>query len=174
MHFLSRVVDLLDTTTKALAVCMVVTIGSVMLAQVFARYVLNNSIIWSEEGSVYLLAWLVFFGAAVVMRHWDHISILTFIGLLPIRERALVLMFGKILTLVFFAVVLFYGIEVFNAKFHTVSGTMNISSKWTKLAVPVGAAIMIVFILDVFLADLRAFLAGRFEHFEKQGSATLD
>ena len=174
MLFLSRIVNFLDATTRVLSVGIVVAILSVMLAQVFARYVLNNSIIWSEEGSVYLLGWLVFFGAAVVMRRWEHISILTFIGLLPIRVRSLVLMFGKLLTLVFFAYVLIYGIEVFNAKFHTVSGTMNISSKWAKLAVPVGASIILVYILDVFLADLRAFLAGRFEHFEKQGSATLD
>ncbi len=41
------------------------TMAIVVAVQVFFRYVLNQSLFWSEELARFLLVWLTFFGASV-------------------------------------------------------------------------------------------------------------
>jgi len=166
--------DIVDRVTRWLATIMVIAIWLIMLGQVFARYVLNSSLQWSEVACLYLLAWATFFGAAIVMRTWNHISIPTFVNLFPLRARAFVLIFNKSVTLLFFLMIVFYGIEVFNAKFHTFMWTLGLSSKWMKLAVPVGSAIMILYLINLIIADLVAVVRRRFDHFATQAEVPLD
>ena len=51
-------------------VAMTVTIA----AQVFMRYVLNSGIMGSEPGSVMIMGWFIFLGAAVGIREGNHLS----------------------------------------------------------------------------------------------------
>ena len=44
----------------------------VVAAQVFFRYVLNQSLFWSEELARYILVWLTFLGASVAYRRNAH------------------------------------------------------------------------------------------------------
>ena len=46
-----------------------------MFSQVLFRYILNQSLYWSEEIVRYLFVWLVFFGGALVIRDDGHIGI---------------------------------------------------------------------------------------------------
>ena len=43
-------------------------------AQVFMRYVMNDSLVWSEPASVILMGWFIFLGAAVGIREGYHLS----------------------------------------------------------------------------------------------------
>lgn len=45
----------------------------VVLAQVIWRYILNDSLTWTEELSSYLFAWTVFLGAALAIRDDLHV-----------------------------------------------------------------------------------------------------
>jgi TRAP-type C4-dicarboxylate transport system permease small subunit len=51
-----------------------VLMTALILAQVFFRYVLNSSIIWSEPAAVILMGWFIFLGAAVGIREGYHLS----------------------------------------------------------------------------------------------------
>ena len=42
--------------------------AGIMCGQVFFRYVLNSSLQWSEEASIWAMVWMVFVGSVVVMR----------------------------------------------------------------------------------------------------------
>jgi len=61
----------------------------VVAAQVFSRYVLNQSLFWSEELARYLLIWLSFLGASVAYRRKAHPGIDTLVAKMPplLRER---------------------------------------------------------------------------------------
>jgi TRAP-type C4-dicarboxylate transport system permease small subunit len=43
-------------------------------AQVFWRYVLNDSIIWTEPAAVMIMGWFIFLGAAVGIREGYHLA----------------------------------------------------------------------------------------------------
>jgi TRAP-type C4-dicarboxylate transport system permease small subunit len=58
-------------------------IVSVMIAQVFFRYILNNSLVWSEELVRFLFIWMTFLGAAINIRDKWHIGVEYLLTLLP-------------------------------------------------------------------------------------------
>jgi TRAP-type transport system small permease protein len=55
------------------------------LLQVFNRFVLNQSISWSEEFQIYCHVWIVFLGIPIAYRHGAHMSVDSLKNLLPAR-----------------------------------------------------------------------------------------
>ncbi len=51
-----------------------VLMTTLIAAQVFWRYVLNNSLSWTEPMSVMIMGWFIFLGAAVGIREGYHLS----------------------------------------------------------------------------------------------------
>ena len=48
---------------------------AVGLLQVFNRFVLNQSLSWSEEFQIYCHVWIVFLGIPIAYRHGAHLSV---------------------------------------------------------------------------------------------------
>lgn len=167
---LDRIVDVMDLIAKGFVVFLVVAVTVIMLAQVFFRKVLNSSLQWSEELSLFGLVWIVWIGAVVLMRNWDHINIPTFIDFFPKKHRFWFLGLSKIASIVFLALLIWYGFDVFTQGFHGRSPSLEISSKWAKLSIPVGAVFMTVFALNTMLRDIVEYRRGNYDHFESQGN----
>lgn len=55
----------------------------IMFFQVFFRYVLNNSLTWSEEITRFLFIWVVFLGTALNIRDKWNIGVDVLVGILP-------------------------------------------------------------------------------------------
>lgn len=168
---IDRAVDVVDWFARAVVVFLVVAVTSIMLAQVFFRKVLNSSLQWSEEVSLFGLVWIVWIGAVVLMRNWEHINIPTFVDLVPKKHRFWFIGLSKVATIVFIALLIWYGFDVFTQKFHGNSPSLGISSKWAKLSIPVGAVFMAIFALNTMLRDVIEFRRKNYDHFENQGNA---
>jgi TRAP-type C4-dicarboxylate transport system permease small subunit len=67
---------------------------AVGLLQVFNRFVLNQSISWSEEFQIYCHVWIVFLGIPIAYRHGAHLSVDTLRNKLP---RAIGKAFGTLI-----------------------------------------------------------------------------
>ncbi len=83
----------------------------IVMAQVFFRYVLNQSLFWSEELARYLLVWLTFLGASVAYYRKAHPSIdVLYLRMPPlIRKSSAVLIHFASIAL--FGVMIFYGFQ---------------------------------------------------------------
>jgi TRAP-type C4-dicarboxylate transport system permease small subunit len=55
------------------------------LLQVFNRFVLNQSISWSEEFQIYCHVWIVFLAIPIAYRHGAHMSVDSLKNLLPAK-----------------------------------------------------------------------------------------
>ena len=88
---------LADTTLAILLGVIVV----IMFAQVFFRYVLNNSLSWSEEIVRFLFIWLTFLGAALNIRDKWHIGVDFFVTRLPERWSRKIFLLGSVVLLLF-------------------------------------------------------------------------
>jgi TRAP-type C4-dicarboxylate transport system permease small subunit len=97
--FLRRVLDF--PVEDVLGVAALLAAFAVMSVQIFLRYVLNDSLIWSEEAARYLLIAIAFLGCATGCRKACHIRIDVIDLVLPPRSR-------RALSLAVDAIVLFY------------------------------------------------------------------
>lgn len=66
-----------------------VIMTAMIAAQVFWRYVLNDSIVWTEPASVMVMGWFIFLGAAVGIREGYHLSFDVLLYVIPQRGKLL-------------------------------------------------------------------------------------
>lgn len=111
---------------------------------VFARYVLALSVMWSEELSRLLFVWVVFLGAYVALCRKGHMAVVLVIDMLPPRLRNALVMLGLVLVLGFVLVIGFTGSRLAWTAyaFGRVTPILGISAAWGYLSVPVASALM--------------------------------
>lgn len=76
-------------------------IVTLMLIAIFFRYVLNNSLYWSDEIVRYLFVWLTFLGTAVAVRDKAHIRVEFFAEKMPFYFRKIIKKLNDFLFLAF-------------------------------------------------------------------------
>lgn len=85
------------------------TMALVVATQVFFRYVLNQSLFWSEELARFQLVWLSFLGASVAYRRKAHPGIDVLTSRMPDFTRKVLAVIVHIVSLALFWVMVFYG-----------------------------------------------------------------
>lgn len=164
------VLKIFDWVAQWLAMALVAVIAIAMILQVFFRYVINSSLSWSEELSVWSLVWLVFIGSVVLIRNWEHIHIPTFVNWLPLKLRPYVIIIAKGLSLTFLVTMTVLGFQMILFGFHADAPVLHLSTKWAKLSIPAGGAIMSLFALSVLLKDLIQLWRRDYKYFADQGN----
>ncbi len=167
---LERAVDAIDRVARGACYVLVATIACVMLAQVFFRYVLNSSLQWAEELSVYALIWLVFTGSVSLVRGWGHITITAFVNMLPFRARARCFVVAKALSLVFILVLVYWGFQLVSLPVHANSPSLGFSTRWVKVSIAVGSVLMALFAINEIVRDLAALRRHDPEYFDRLGA----
>lgn len=82
-RFLIALSDAVDRGTTAVAVSATVAFSAVMLLGVFFRYVLNDSLSWSDEVALIIFGWATFFFIASAYLHDKHVSLDVLVRRLP-------------------------------------------------------------------------------------------
>src|SRR5262249_48299731 len=75
--------DAIDRVSEACYVATTVSFAAVMLLGVFFRYVLNNSLVWSDELALILFVWATFFSISSGYLHGAHVKVDVFVEMLP-------------------------------------------------------------------------------------------
>ena len=159
---LTAVIDRLDRFNhKLLWLCKWLTIFVVgilainVFIGVFWRYVLNDSLPWYEESSKYLMLWLVFAGAPIVLKQRGHVS-------LDILPRRLTRRLQELNYLVIYSIVLallcvfvWQGFDLAWRARGQQATTIDVSFFWIYLAIPFGCAIMVLISVEFWLRALR-------------------
>lgn len=87
-RLLAAASDLLDRITEAAYVAVTAGFAAIMALGVFFRYVLNNSLVWSDELSLILFGWATFLAVATAYLHNKHFNIDLLVRALAPRWRA--------------------------------------------------------------------------------------
>lgn len=139
------ILDLVDKTINWLSIVAMSFMLFLTFANVIGRYVFSHSIIFSEEVSRILFVWVVFLGAAIIIKDNGHVSV----DLLSSKLKGKAS--GKVLDIIIgIAGFLFIGI-VFAGGL-VLAGTMNMYSSATLgipmgyvyWAIPIGSSIMFI------------------------------
>ena len=167
---IKKITQAVDFVARLVSIFFVLCVLVFMTSQVFFRYVLNSSLQWSEEASIWAMIWMVFIGSVVVVRRWEHIYIPTVVKLLPIKIRSFVIVFTKILVLIFLCVLCWYGWGIVTGHSNAFSHNIGVSTAWAKASVPIGCAMMVVITLGAIAEDLEAIFKKDWSRFEEYGS----
>src|SRR5438128_8224995 len=85
----------------------------IVFLQFFTRYVLNDSLAWTEEIARYALMWIVFIGGAMVTRRNTHIAVELLSNVMkPGRLRAVLLAFVDFVKLGFLGLLAFVSLTI--------------------------------------------------------------
>ena len=149
---------------RTLLVVLMAFYFALVLTQVFFRYVLNESLFWSEEVVRYSLVWSTLLGAAVVAYQRAHIRIEVLELMLRPAARRVVHFLADALTLAFTLILFATGVEFVERTIFQHSASLGAPMWAVYAAVPTGAAIEAIF-------TLAAWWRGRDGHADPEAQA---
>lgn len=129
---------LIEVAVFLLFVAMVVLV----FAQVYTRFLTNNSLTWSEELSRFLMVWMVFLGSALTFHKGGHITVDNLVKTLPSRVKPIVEMAACLLMLLFLLVLVWGATTVLPTTALQKSPANNIVMAYVYAAIPLSAVLM--------------------------------
>jgi TRAP-type C4-dicarboxylate transport system permease small subunit len=146
-----RLMDLLYGTCVVIAGTALVLISAVIPWAVYTRYVLNRAASWPEPMAVLLMIVLTFFGAAACYRVGLHMRVGFFVSLLPRRlQRATALLVELLMALIALFMI-DWGAKLVSATWqNSIADFPSLSVGVTYLPIPLGGAILLLFVFERF------------------------
>lgn len=139
-----------DRALIALNRWLIIVILAAMATMVFAnvalRFLTDNSILWVEEVSRYLMIWLTFIGAGLVLRYGGHIGIESLQEMFP-RAAPFLRAVIFVLLLCFFCFMVWIGVRYASRTWAQTTPVTEIPVGVVYLAMPIGFALLIVHLL---------------------------
>ena len=131
-----------------------------VFASVVLRYVMNSPVTWSEELASLLFAWITFVGAFVGFRSRSHIAIDTLVVFLPPPVRRAIGRMVDVVVLCVLGLFVWQGVRLCVTTWGLEFPAMEISRGYLYLSLPLGAALMIVAVVEQWSAERRKTGAG--------------
>jgi TRAP-type C4-dicarboxylate transport system permease small subunit len=121
-----------------------ITMSVVVFLQIFFRFVIYVPFPWSEECARYLMIWMGMLGSAVALRYGRHIGVTVLVERMPQQVYRYVIMGIQLVMIGFLVIVAKEGITLAVFNFSQRSPALEIPMFYPYIAIPVGAALMIL------------------------------
>ncbi|GAB7079420.1 TRAP transporter small permease [Megalodesulfovibrio paquesii] len=133
--------------------------------QVIMRYVMQNSLSWSEELSRYMFIWLVNIGISYGVRTKRHISVDVLNTILPRNKAAYLSIIADLLFLCFALIVIFNGADVAQRIMKTgqASPALEIPMCFVYGALPVGFSLVCIRLVQSMVIKIGLIRQGKFD-----------
>lgn len=133
---------------------LVALIAIVVAAGVFWRYVLNDSLSWTEEVSRYLLIWLAAIGSVVAMHRRELVAIDLLPDALSRGGKRLLRILISIIVIGTSAVIAFYGWSLAVNAWGQSASTFRMPLFFVTVAIPVAAGAYVLMALEQALSEV--------------------
>jgi len=164
----ARATAILARIALWIAGCGLVLMTVLIACQVFWRYVLNDSISWTEPASVMIMGWFIFLGAAVGIREGYHLSFDVFLFLVPERIKLLLHMISDIVVTAFGGGMMWYGAELAARTAANKLPSLGISGAFDFLPLVGGGALVVLFSVERISRRLAGLPTARFGETEME------
>ena len=144
-----KLMDALYLLCVVVAGAALVLISAVIPWAVFTRYVLNSAASWPEPTAVLLTIVLTFIGAAACYRRRLHMNVSFFVQMFPPPLRRLTELLAELLVATMALFMVIYGEKLVAATwYNTIADFPSLSVGVTYLPIPVGGAILLLFVVE--------------------------
>lgn len=140
---IAKVSDVLETGTRVVLVIATVAFSVLLAVSVFYRYVLNNSVTWSDEVALIFFVWATFLGIASGYRHGKHINITFLVDRLSTSGRDRIDWFRETCELGFIVSFLVSSVQNISLMDKAQTAALGLPLLLSFMALPVSAALML-------------------------------
>ena len=151
---IDHILSLIEKYTACIMLVIIVLVGS---AQIFFRFALRSSLIWSEEFMRYMFVWLSFITASIAVREHKHISADFVTSFMPAKVNRVFYILTRIAMLVYFYFMIPAGFTLCAKTAHNRSTILPITWNFVYAALPVGMILMIISMISVFGGDMQSY-----------------
>ena len=116
--------------------------------QVFWRYVLNDSLVWTEPTAVLIMGWFILLGAAVGIRQGYHLSFEVLLYVLPHRVRLILYTISDIVVTAFGFGMAWYGWQLADKTASTTIPSLGVSGAVSFLPIICGGVLVVLFSIE--------------------------
>jgi TRAP-type C4-dicarboxylate transport system permease small subunit len=138
------VLNVLRRTIQLVIILMFAVLIVTVFYQVLGRYLFNAPPSWSEELARFLQVWIALLASALCIQQGMHLGVDYLLYAVPPRGRALLEILVHVLVSGFLLLLLVQGIKILDVAAVQSSPAMGINMWYAYLAVPVGAALMLL------------------------------
>jgi C4-dicarboxylate transporter, DctQ subunit len=156
---LNRINHYLNHFEEYVGVISLIFTSLIVFVQVVLRYVFNYSLSWSEETARYLIVWFVFIGSSIAVREKAHATMDALVTYLPEKGKRIFSILANTISIIFCVILIWSGIKIVSGviEFATVTPAIGLPMYIPYLAIPVGAALMLIRFLQILIQDIKSF-----------------
>lgn len=144
-----RLLAIYEKTMDSIACIILLALLLIVWAQIGSRYILNDSLTWTEEAARYLMIWGVLLGSGIALLRGYLISINLFLQKMPSHLRRVLFAVNRLLSLFFFGLLTYYGVKLCVMGSRMESPALGIPYTWIYLSIPVGSLLLFLLFLAV-------------------------
>ena len=140
------------------AAALIAVMTGIVLVAVFFRYVLGDSLTWTEDSSILAMIWVAFLIAPWSYRHGGNVSIDMAVDLLPEAARRLLRIAVNLLVLWLLYRFIVEALIYVNRGWTMRANAIPVPIAWFRAIVPVSLALMIPVGVELILRDALSIL----------------
>jgi TRAP-type C4-dicarboxylate transport system permease small subunit len=143
---------MLSKLSLQIAVAGLIGVICCVLAQVFGRYVLNNTPTWAEQTALLLILYVAMLGTAVGVRDAGHIGLESFLVLAPTKVRERLELVIHALLIAFGAVMAYFGTKLAIGQWQVPITALEIPDGTRYIPLALCGALMVLFSIEHIIA----------------------
>lgn len=148
MKTVSRITGAIATLALWIAGAGLVTMTAIVGWQVYGRYVLNQTPVWSEPVTLQLMGWFILFGAAVGVRENFHLGLDLMHHVLPKSIGRLMDIVSLTLMTIFGCAMSWYSTELVIGTWSATLPALGIPGGWDYMPLAIGGVLIAGFSVE--------------------------
>jgi len=151
---MSKISYVFEKITLVLVACLLLVLTFNVFFQVLSRHLIKIPMVWTEEIARFSFIWCAFLGASLAVKNKAHFAVeLLTKRFLSLKKAFAVFVSLSILTVA--GVFLIQGIRYSIMGLERISPTVNIKMIWIYVSIPISAFLMIFYVLEQLIAELK-------------------
>ncbi|MDR2080177.1 MAG: TRAP transporter small permease [Treponema sp.] len=147
MEIIQKISLIIGRLLNVVVVALLALMSILIFAQVLGRFVFKNGLFWAEELARFSMVTMVYLGAGLACKYRDHIKVTIVEEMLKGRIRKIYRIVIALISIGFLSILTYYGFSVLGVVRDQISANMQISMSIVYVMIPIGAAIMILYLL---------------------------
>ncbi len=154
MRFINTITDISVAFAKWCGISTAIVMTVMIFLQVIYRYVLGESLSFSEELARYMFIWSVAMGSALALKTRSHIGVELLVERLPKSLGTQAKVLACVISLIFYGMLIWYGFEMVGETMDQESAALELPMGYVYLAVPLSAIVLFICEIKNVLDDL--------------------